>query len=105
MDGGASAFLHILPQRLDVVVMNAAALDAEPFALAGAHEMQRCVGVLKMFVGFDGFQIGATEYKAVRTERIGIGIVGKLPAFRLAGAIDENGICAHEPANWITNVQ
>ena len=83
MDGGAAAFLDKASKCLDVIVVDATPANAEPFAFAGAHEVQCHVRVLEMFVRLDGIQIRAAENETVRAEWIGKGIVREVPAFHV----------------------
>ncbi len=105
VDGGAATLLHEGPQRLDVVMMDAAAANAQPLALAGAHEMQRDVRVLKMIAGLHRFEIRASEDEAIRTERIAERTLGQGPAFGLAIAGNEVWARRHDPADGIADVQ
>src|SRR5262245_18252898 len=68
MTCGASALLQKPPERLHVVMMNAATTDAKPLAFDGFHQVQGNVSVLKMFLGFDGLQIGAAENESIRAK-------------------------------------
>ena len=105
MHRGAAAFLHKFPKRLDVIMMDAASANPQPFAFAIFHQKQCHVGVLKFFVGLHGLQISAAKDKAIRAERIGEGMFRQSPPFSFAISRDQYGVRAHQPRNWVADVQ
>jgi len=105
MHRGAAAFLDEAPKRLDVIMVDAAPGNPQPFAFSVFHQIQRDVRVLKLFVGFHRFQIGTAENKSVRAERIGKRIFRQHPVFNVAVARNQFRICAHQPGHRVADVQ
>src|SRR5260221_14580745 len=70
MHSGTATFLHEAPKRLDIIMMDTASVNAQPFAFPIFHQEQSDMRVLKIFIGLNRFQIRTAKNKSVRAERI-----------------------------------
>src|SRR5262249_40067611 len=70
MHGGASAFLDVAPEGLYIIVKYASPSNPQPLALPCAHQVQRCVRILKILTGLYRLQVRAAKHESIRAKRI-----------------------------------
>src|SRR2546427_357812 len=105
MNCGAAPLLDKTPKGLHIVMVHAPSAKAQPFALALLHHVKGDVRVLKMFAGFDGVQVRFAKDEAVSTERVSVRTSRQSPPFHPAISARQDWVNAHQPGNWVADVQ